>query len=54
MTPSMFSGGETSLATKENMKQRAKHDRNIQNILLTNAGEWGSLYNHPKLMCMYY
>jgi hypothetical protein len=21
---------------------------------MTNKGEWGSLYNHPKLMCMYY
>jgi hypothetical protein len=36
------------------MKNRVNYDRNIENILASNKGEWSSLYSHPKLMNMYY
>ena len=39
---------------KQSMKNRQQYDRNIEQILLMNKGEWSSLYQHPKMMQMYY
>lgn len=36
------------------MRQRAEHDKKIDQIVADNKHEWSTLYNHPKLMNMYY
>lgn len=63
LNSSLYSGGtsfvpgqtnQTDDMMKQSMRNRKTHDRNIEQILLANKGEWSSLYQHPKMMQMYY